>query len=61
MNQFDKVKVNFEFTRYITDDMRDWILEHKDVVFKIEKIVDNSIKLFKVNFWITEDLLIKIQ
>lgn len=37
-----------------------WMEEHKDKTLRVEKIVDNSVKLFKVNFWISDDLLIQV-
>ena len=37
-----------------------WMEEHKNKTFKVERIVDNSVKLFKVNFWISGDLLIQV-
>ena len=38
-----------------------WIDEHSNRIYKVEKIFDNSVKLFKVNFWITIDLLEEIK
>jgi len=58
MQMFDKVKLNFDHNRLLTDDMISWMEEHKTSIFKIEKISDESVKLFKINFWITKDLLI---
>ncbi len=57
MQQFDRVKLNFNYSRILNDSMIDWMMEHKDKTFKIEQIVGNGIKLYKVDFWITDDLL----
>lgn len=58
MQQFDKVKLNFNHSRILNESMKDWMIEHKDAVFKVERCLDGAVKLYKVNFWITEDLLI---
>jgi hypothetical protein len=60
--QFDKVKVVHP-TRIINDEMKTWIDEHKDQVFKVERysVMDEAVKLYKVNFWVTEDLLEKVE
>ena len=57
MQQFDKVKLNFNHKRILSDSMQEWMEEHKDIIFKVERTLDDAVKLFKVNFWITQDLL----
>jgi hypothetical protein len=57
MQQFDKVKLNLNYTRILNDSMKEWMAEHKDIIFKVEKISDETVKLYKVDFWITKDLL----
>ena len=57
IERFSKVKVINNNKRILSDSMISWIEEHFDRVYKVEKIVDNSVKLFKVDFWISIDLL----
>mgnify|MGYP003607670547 CR=1 FL=1 len=49
--------------------MKQWIIDHKDSKFTIESVFKDetfgwpstvSVKLYKMNFWIIEDLLEKI-
>lgn len=53
-----RVKLNFSYTRIINDSMKQWMEENKDRVFIVEKTYQDDVKLYKVDFWITEDLLL---
>ena len=57
MNKLDRVRVKQTYSRILNDDMKKWIVDHKDRIFKVENIHEGSIKLYGVYFWITEDLL----
>jgi len=61
IKQFSKVRVIMNEKRMLNDSMISWIKEHIDGVYKVEKIVDNSVKLFKVDFWISIDLLEEVK
>lgn len=54
---FSKVKVVNNKNKILNDSMKDWIEDHKDQVFKIERILGEAVKLYKVDFWLTIDLL----
>ena len=54
---FSKVKIINSNKRIFNDSMISWIEEHCGKIYKVEKIVDDSVKLFKVDFWISMDLL----
>ena len=58
MKEFDKVKLNLSTNRILSQPMKEWMIEHKDRSFRVERVVDGTVKLFKVDFWISEDLLI---
>lgn len=57
IEQFSRVKVIHNKNKILNDAMTDWIKDHSDKVFKVERIADGCAKLFKVDFWITLDLL----
>jgi hypothetical protein len=40
--------------------MKEWLKDHQDHKFRVERIVDGSVKLYKIDFWITLDLLQEI-
>lgn len=54
---YSKVKLNLNYSRVLSPDMVKWMNEHADNIFVIEKSDMNSSKLFKIDFWITNDLL----
>jgi hypothetical protein len=43
--------------KILNDSMIDWINLHQDTIFKVDRIVEDSVKLFKVDFWISKDLI----
>lgn len=51
------VRVVNKSQRILNPEMIQWIEDHKDSKFYVEKVCDTSAKLSKVNFWITFDLL----
>ena len=57
IEQFSRVKVIHNKNKILNDTMIDWIKNHSDRVFKVERIADGCAKLFKVDFWISLDLL----
>ena len=61
IQEYSKVKLNFEASRILTDSMREWMKEHRNRIFTVERIGEESIKLFKVDFWITKDLLQEVK
>lgn len=46
--------------RWINAEMKEWLKDHQDHKFRVERIVDGSVKLYKIDFWITLDLLQEI-
>jgi hypothetical protein len=73
MQVYDRVRV-IQPDRILNQDMVEWIKNHSDIIFKIERIMPqtldicrdkewetilsyNVVKLFKVDFWLTEDLI----
>ena len=60
IEQFSRVKVIHNKDKFLNDAMIDWINDHLDRIFKVEKIADGCAKLFKVDFWISLDLLEEI-
>lgn len=54
------VKLNLEYTCVLNPDMIEWISVHKEDSFYVEKICETSVKLKRVDFWITFDLLTEI-
>ena len=59
IGEFSRVYVVNNPNRILNDSMLDWISEHAGVVFKVERVVGDSVKLFKVNFWVSNDLLVE--
>ena len=57
INSLVKIKNDSWNNKYINISFRKWLIEHKNKIFKIEKIVQNAIKLYKVDFWITKEYL----
>lgn len=60
MKKGDKVKIKQHYFRVVNEDMKRWVVLHKNDRFTIENIIDGSCKLYKIDFWITEDLLEKV-
>lgn len=57
IERFSKVKVINNSKRILSDSMISWIEEHSNKIYKVERVVDGCAKLYKVDFWITLDLL----
>lgn len=59
MNINDEVKIvsGSWNNKYINSEFKKWLIDHKDDIFKVQKINGTSIKLYKVNFWIGEEFL----
>jgi len=57
IERFSKVKVINNSKRILSDPMISWIEEHSNKIYKVERVVDGCAKLYKVDFWITLDLL----
>jgi len=57
IERFSKVKVINNNKRILSDSMISWIEEHSNKIYKVERVVDGCAKLYKVDFWITLDLL----
>lgn len=53
----DFVKVNLNHKEYITPIMQEWLENHKDKIFRVEKIENNLCKLIGIRFLIDEKLL----
>lgn len=58
IGQFSKVKVVAVPGKFLNDSMLDWIAEHRDRTFTVERIIGDTAKLYKVDFWVTLDLLV---
>ena len=46
--------------KILNDFMISFIRKNKDKKYKIEMIINNSVKLHKLDFWVTKDLLKKV-
>ena len=46
--------------KILNDCMISFIRKNKDKKYKIEMIINNSVKLHKLDFWVTKDLLKKV-
>lgn len=57
IKQFSKVRVIMNEKRMLNDSMISWIKQHSNKIYKVERVVDGCAKLYKVDFWITLDLL----
>lgn len=53
----DSVKVVTVEGKVLNDAMKDWISEHDGKVFRVERVVGTAAKLYKVDFWVSTDLL----
>lgn len=69
MQEGDKVRLKQEYHRIVNKDMCQWIIDHREKKFTVESTyedkssgwpVSHCVKLYKLDFWITEDLLEKI-
>ena len=65
----NKVRVTQDPKRVLSAEMKQWLIDHKDYTFKVERTYEDRsfgwpvsfcVKLYKVDFWITEDLLIEL-
>lgn len=55
-----RFKKNYSST-FLNDDMKKFIEESNGKIYKVEKAIDNSVKLYKVGFWISSNLLEKVK
>lgn len=53
----DKVKFMKHYRRIVCDEMKKYIEEHKDRIYTVEKTDGDCVKLYRVGFWISNDLL----
>lgn len=59
-NSYVRFKENYN-SSFLNDDMKNFINNSNGKIYKVEKVVDNSVKLFKVGFWVSIALLEKIK
>lgn len=59
-NSYVRFKENYN-SSFLNDDMKNFIKNSNGKIYKVEKVVDNSVKLFKVGFWVSITLLEKIK
>lgn len=59
-NSYVRFKENYN-SSFLNDDMKNFINNSNGKIYKVEKVVDNSVKLFKVGFWVSITLLEKIK
>lgn len=59
-NSYVRFKENYN-SSFLNDDMKNFIKNSNGKIYKVEKVVDNSVKLFKVGFWVSIALLEKIK
>jgi hypothetical protein len=59
-NSYVRFKKNYSST-FLNDDMKNFIEKSNGKIYKVEKVVDDSVKLFKVGFWVSMTLLEKIK
>jgi len=57
--QGDLVKPNPQHTRVVNKEMQEWLENNKDRIYKVERIYEESVKLYKIDFWISADLLVE--
>ena len=64
-----RVKPNTTHNRILNKEMQAWLEEHKDITYMVERTYEDhasgwpvscGVKLYKVDFWITEDLLLAL-
>lgn len=55
-----RVKLNMDHHRILNGDMLEWMERNKDKTFWVERVMDGTVKLRKVDFWISEDLLVPV-
>jgi hypothetical protein len=60
MKPKDLVIINKNHDKILNEDMKKWVENHKNKIFCVERSYNNSTKLYGVNFWISNDLLRKI-
>ena len=53
----DFVRVSMKEGKVLTQDMKDWIEEHKDQTFRVRKVSGESVALQGVSFAVSLDLL----
>jgi len=52
----DRVKFILKEKKILSESMTSWINRHKNEVFIVEKLINKSVKLYKVDFWVNIDL-----
>ena len=60
-DKWSRVRLLTNYKRFVTPDMKEWIDNHKFDDFVVENQIDESVKLKRVDFWITSDLLTKYE
>ena len=48
-------------TGWVNSEMRQWLIDHEDRTYRVENVVDGAAKLYKVDFWMTLDLLNEVK
>lgn len=56
--QGDLVRPNPHHTRTVNKEMQEWLDKNQGRAYKVERTFENVVKLYKVDFWVTEDLLL---